>query len=262
MAWTSSVKTMLKVIVAALGAGAALIAIIGYVTGLFSAKPLSKVQLEEKMVRDLIPGESYSRLSEVIKSSPNYEKKLPSGNRLYQYERPWETLQLVVSPVGKVLSVGMYAKSDKFRASIGIQLPKIVLNKTLISRAVAPFAPDRINLYCGARREGYIEAYDGLSNALEARALVVGVVGDEDTPGITPSLDCRMEISLAFSGQCGRHLVLNYVSACYAQHYLTSPQARLMRKNSVVSMVIATAPGYQKIIRDMLYPPSDVAGYP
>jgi hypothetical protein len=261
MAWTSSVKTIFKIIGGTLGAVAALIAIIGWVTGFFGAKPIPKLQLEEKMVHDLIPGESYSRLNEVIKSSPDYEKKLPSGNRLYQYERPWETLQLVVSPVGKVLSVGMYAKSDKFRASIGIQFPKIVLDKTLISKAVASSTPDRINLYCGARREGYIEAYDDLPNALEARALAVGVVGDLDTPGITPSLDCRMDSSFAFSGQCA-HLALNYVSKCYARRFLSSPYARLMRNNSVVSVVIATARGYQKIIPDMLYPPSDVAGYP
>ena len=107
-----------------LGGLAALVALIAVVTNIINhlqaSRPPSKLHAEEKMVGQLVAGQDYARLSQIIRVPADYKVKLASGNNLYQYERNWETLQLLVGPSGKVLSVGVYAKTTLFRPRISV----------------------------------------------------------------------------------------------------------------------------------------------
>lgn len=254
--------------IAILGGLAALVALIAaatnFINHLQAPRPPSKLQVEEKMVGQLVAGENYTRLSQIIRVPADYEVKLASGNRLYQYERNWETLQLLVSPSGKVLSVGVYAKTPVFRPriSLGATSEKIALDERLSSQhlpVLPSLLPDRMNAYCGAHKAGYFEAYDNLPNALDARSLAFGI-SDAETNLINVSAVCSAGTLLS---RCGSLVPPspydNQVYSTYARCLLSSSIGRSIHYKLTPSVLIVTAP-LQAIIPDMLYPPDDVRG--
>jgi hypothetical protein len=72
---------------------------------------------EQSMVSRLIAGDQYTRLREIIGVEPDLQKNLKSGRILYQFNRPWEYIDLLVSG-GSVLSVGVYAKETDFKPTL------------------------------------------------------------------------------------------------------------------------------------------------
>src|SRR4051812_17572991 len=49
---------------------------------------------------------------------PDYTQRLTSGNRIYQYNRKWERIRLLVDPDNiSVLSIGIFADRTDFRPS-------------------------------------------------------------------------------------------------------------------------------------------------
>jgi hypothetical protein len=253
---------------AILGGLAALVALIVYAANVINhfraPRPPSKLQVEEKMTGQLVAGEDYARVSHIIGVPADYQVKLASGNRLYQYERHWETLQLVVGPSGKVLSVGVYAKTPVFRPRIllGTTSGRISLNKSMSSQhfpILSSLLPDRMNAYCGAHKAGYFEAYDDLPNALAARSVVVGI-SDAETSLINVSAACSAESLLSRCAPVAPPSPYdNHVYSSYARCMLSSSIGRRIHYKLTPSVLIVTAPA-QKIVPDMLYPPDDVLG--
>jgi len=250
LSWGRVEKT--SVVIGALGALIGIVvAVSNFVSQQAAPRPPSRLQIEQNMVGELVAGESYARLSALVGTPADFDVKLPSGNSLYQYERQWETIQMVVNPEGKVLSVGVYAKSASFYPHVGIPGAQIVLDRTLISKSLPDFQPDRVNAYCGAHQAGYFEAYDNLPMAYDLRGLVVGVSNSETTNiNVLPICD--------MGGACGELSPSgDNLSAAYARCLLALPIAGKIRNGLPVSAVIVTAPD-QPITTDMLYTPYDI----
>jgi hypothetical protein len=59
------------------------------------------------LVEQLRPGQTLDRAIEIMDDKPHYTQRLASGNRIYQYNRTWERIQLLVDSDNiSVLSVG------------------------------------------------------------------------------------------------------------------------------------------------------------
>jgi hypothetical protein len=82
---------------------------------------------EEHMVSLLIPGDTYARLQQIIGPEPDMQQTFKSGDTLYQFNRPWEFIDLLVR-AGRVLSVGVYAKTTAFKATLDASGYKVTIN--------------------------------------------------------------------------------------------------------------------------------------
>ena len=91
---------------------------------------------EQHMVSLLVPGDNYVRLQQIIGPQPDLQQAVGSSDTLYQFNRPWEYIDLLVSD-GRTLSVGVYAKSTAFKATLNASGYLVTLNSSTISRQVA-----------------------------------------------------------------------------------------------------------------------------
>jgi hypothetical protein len=164
----------------------------GLVNHFVTSSESYKRDQEERLVARLAPGQDWLRIVQLIGSSPDYHRRLPSGNTLYQYQRPWENLQVVVDPDGRVLSVGVYAISTDFHPTLRLgDSPgyPVTLNR---SPVVFPEErPTAANGYCGAHKAGYFEAYYPMANAYGGRNLVSGV-SDATTTAVDVGDACKI----------------------------------------------------------------------
>ncbi|WP_406387296.1 hypothetical protein [Streptomyces sp. NBC_00887] len=167
-----------------LGALAALIAVIGGALWVFQwAAEDSPVEKEQNLVEQLMPGLTLDRAAEIMDDKPHYTQRLASGNRVYQYNRKWERIQLLVDPDNiSVLSVGVFADSTDFRPSFPLgRKHQLTLNRTLYDEIGEPSV-----LFgdCGVHSGSYFEAHSLLEGA-PAAIVAVGIHqsfrGDSET---------------------------------------------------------------------------------
>ncbi|WP_406003370.1 hypothetical protein [Streptomyces sp. NBC_00829] len=143
-----------------LAALAALIAVIGgavwVVHGVTRDSPVEK---EQKLVEQLRPGQTLDRATEIMDNKPHYTQRLASGNRLYQYNRKWERIQLLVDPDNiSVLSVGIFADRTDFRPSFPLGTEsKLTINRTPYGEVLGE--PSRVFGGCGVHSGSYFETH-------------------------------------------------------------------------------------------------------
>ena len=152
------------------GAVAAVLAILPSAQGK-PHSPVSPIVSEEHMVSLLIAGDDYEKMAALIGAEPDFQKSLPSGRQLYVFDRPWEYIQLLVSD-GTVLSVGIYAKTTKFKTTL---ITDAIVNGPPVDGAL-------IGAYgaCGAPWYLYYQAYSG-DDANRFRSVIVGELPVTDT---------------------------------------------------------------------------------
>ncbi|MFD7927774.1 hypothetical protein [Streptomyces sp. NPDC059742] len=195
-------------------------------------------------------------MNQLLDSEPSFSTKLPSGNKLHQYEREWETLQFIESPSGTTLSAAIYSKDPSFRPTMSVGGPSIQLNVTTVTNAVPLRSPAAANAYCGVHKGGYFEAYYPMPNAYRTQNIVVGASSAEtETISLSASCEALMKSECDASDSKYDNEVSEEVARCLEK----SPDVREMRRHLKVSVLILTAPGEQ-LAPDMLYPPDVVAG--
>ncbi|MCX4720002.1 hypothetical protein OG818_30225 [Streptomyces virginiae] len=167
---------------------AGLAALIAVITGaVVTVKHFTKetpLETEQALLQELRPGETFTRATEIMKEKPHYRMPLLSGNVIYQYDRDWERVQLLVNPTGEVLSVGVFVHDVKFQPKIRIGARDAVLNRDTFAELGLPgFAFGS----CGAHSSSYHEAYPNVANAGGGGSFAVGVTdshrGELTTPG-------------------------------------------------------------------------------
>lgn len=77
----------------------------------------SPMLAEQGLISRLIPGDDYDYLRQIIGAVPEITLPPISGDTLYQFNRPWEYIDLLVN-AGRVLSVGVAAKTGNFRPTL------------------------------------------------------------------------------------------------------------------------------------------------
>lgn len=77
----------------------------------------SPMLAEQGLISRLIPGDDYDYLRQIIGAVPAITLPPISGNTLYQFNRPWEYIDLLVN-AGRVLSVGVAAKTGNFKPTL------------------------------------------------------------------------------------------------------------------------------------------------
>jgi hypothetical protein len=214
-----------------------------------------RIRSEEDLVQGLSPGQGYYRINQSLRTEPSFSTRLPSGNRVHQYERDWETLQFVESPSGGTLSMAIYSKDPAFRPKISLGGLTVQLNVTSVADAAPLGSPTAAHAYCGAHKGGYFEAYYPMPNAYRAQNMTVGA-SNAETEKISLSAPCG---ALHKSG-CEAEPIKydNELSEDLARCLERSPDIRAMRHQLKASALIFTAPG-EKLISDMLYPPDVIA---
>jgi hypothetical protein len=96
---------------------------------------LSPMLSEQHLVGLLIAGDNYTRLQQIIGAQPDLQKTFKSGTTLYQFNRSWEYIDLLVKD-GRVLSVGVYAKSARFKPVLNASGFLITVNGSPIARQI------------------------------------------------------------------------------------------------------------------------------
>lgn len=244
-------------IVGGLAALAALIPVLsGFISHLSAPRSPSKLQVEESMVKRLKPGDSYGYVNQIIGTQPTHKIKMPSNNVLYQYDRQWEDLQLLVNPAGSVLSVGLYSKFPSFQpvVRLGSTSTKIYVDRPLAQHPLN-LTPDKMDDYCGAHKSAYFEEYDDLSDSMGAESIVIGV-SDADTSNIDVSGACEID---AIGAPICPNLQPSTIglSADYARCVLSSLVGQKVHAELIPSVLIVTAPT-QQVLPDMLDSPDSV----
>jgi len=240
-------------VIAALAAVVVPVAFLGH--HLYVSSPAQRRAEEQRRVERLVPGETYEHLRATFGASPDYSFKLPTGNVIHQFEREWETVQVLENPSGMVLSVGLYAKDSRFRPVVALGGVRIELNSATPANAVPGFPPVAAIGYCGAHKAGYLEAHYPLPNAMGARNVVVGA-GNAETDRISVTALCG---DLGASGcQSADFRDGSEISPDYAACLLGTESGRRLRDTQPISVIVHTAPG-GAVIPDMLHPPDVVA---
>ena len=133
---------------------------------------LSPMLSEEHMISLLIAGDNYIRLQQIIGAEPDMQRTFKSGNTLYQFDRPWEYIDLLVS-AGRVLSVGVYAETTAFKATLNDGGVPITVN---VSKLGGPGATVGATGNCGGNiGASFFEGFTG-AMANGQSSLVLGWV--------------------------------------------------------------------------------------
>ncbi|MEU4727129.1 hypothetical protein [Streptomyces sp. NPDC023588] len=238
---------------------AALAALIAVITGVVvAAKFFTKetpMEKEQALVQTLRPGQAFTRATQIMKESPHYSRNLPSGNTLYQYDREWERIQLLVNPSsGEVLSVGIYADNLEFQPKIKSAVGEVTLNRDPLFEFGNPtFAFGS----CGAHTSSYYEAHPNMAGAGGGGSAALGV---------TDSKRGSVEIMQGVCGVLwpGRELecIPNSFEAANSGpvrqiECLSSPQVVDLRKKVKVTSVILSRES--QLTADMFNNPYEVA---
>jgi hypothetical protein len=103
--------------------------------------PPSPLAREQSIVSKLVAGDYYPKLQQLIGAEPDLDQSLSSGYTLYQFNRPWEYIDLLVKN-GDVESIGIYAKyNTKFKAVLHAGNYPLILNGPSIEDQTKKAAP-------------------------------------------------------------------------------------------------------------------------
>jgi hypothetical protein len=126
-----------------------------------AAKPSATPAIvhEEKLVSLLKPGDDYAKMAQIIGAVPDAYEQLKSGHTLYQFDRPWEYIDLVVYQ-GSVLSVGIIAKNPAFKPILHEGSISLVPNGAPIVRQASGLLVFGASGECGGSGGGnYYQGY-------------------------------------------------------------------------------------------------------
>ncbi|MGV9253247.1 hypothetical protein [Streptomyces sp. NPDC003697] len=148
----------------------------------------SPLEKEQSLVVQLHPGERFDRLTQIMGEEPNYSLPVGSGATVYQYDRKWESIQLITDRTKYVKAVVVYAHSGKFQPSFDVGGNKVTLNRTPIQQLSRPDSgfghPGFVFGFCAAHAVYYFEGYPFLPNAAGGGSFAVGAThiysGDPD----------------------------------------------------------------------------------
>jgi hypothetical protein len=206
----------------------------------------SPILSEEHMVSLLIAGDDYEKMVALIGAPPDFQKNLPSGRQLYVFDRPWDYIQLLVSD-GTVLSVGVYAKTTKFKT--------MLVTGTIVNGP--PVEGDLIGAYgaCGAPWYLYFQGYSG-ADVNRFRSVIVGELPVTDTnEPMATGAPCKFLFSSASCITDYMRSFLTNSTPFLSMKLITCINSlkggRTTLANLVPSIVIVTAPD-QPILPDML----------
>ncbi|MFG2525691.1 hypothetical protein [Streptomyces sp. NPDC048527] len=235
------------------GALAALFAVAGGVAwGVQWISRDSPVEKEEKLVEQLRPGQTLERTTEIMDDKPHYSQRLESKNRIYQYNRKWERIQLLVDPDNiTVLSVGIYADKKDFRPSFLHGYAHLTINRTTYEQALGDTEPSFVFANCGVHSGSYFEGYLGLGETAGASDIAVGV-HDSFRGNVSMEPPCG-SIQAAPEGCVPVALEVKKHPEC-----LTSAPAGNFRKSTPIAALVLTK--QLKLTDDMFQSPYVVAG--
>ena len=248
---------------AGIGAIAGLLAISGAVAAVLAILPsdqhvtreaqhssaVSPLLSEEHLVSLLIAGDDYEKMEALIGAPPDFHKSLPSGRQLYVFDRRWEYIQLLVND-DTVLSVGVYAKTTKFKTTL--------VTGTIVNGPPVGQLEGALGAYgdCGASWYYYFQGYS-FPAAGNFRSEIIGELPVTDADKrLATSAVCRFLYDPGFP-----------VAPCIIAYNRSAPTVpslsrslvacidslkggRDMLANLLPSIVIITAPG-QSILPDM-----------
>jgi hypothetical protein len=231
---------------AIIGALASLVVIVGVIIAGIEHTSIFQRHREEEMVSNLIPGNDYARMVQLIGAEPDFHEGLKPGEQLYVFNRPWEYIQLLVNSSGTVVSVGVYAKTTSFKATL---VDGIMLNGPSIG--YQPYSPSGAAGSCGASWFDYYQGYV-LPASGDNRSVIFGELPVTDTnEDMRVGSACSMFLS-------GRHCIAAYyrndtqgLSARLLNCLKSLNDWRQVQSDSPTSVVIITAPS-QPIVPDML----------
>jgi hypothetical protein len=232
-------------IFAIIGALASLVAIVGVAIALIGRTSFFRERHEEAMVSNLIAGDNYSRMVQLIGSQPDFQEQLESGRRLYLFSRPWEYIQLLVSPTDSVLSVGIYAKTSSFKATLE---NGIVINGPPIAAQVGG-EPISAMDNCGASWYDYFETYQEPEAGAD-RSVIFGALPETDSNDPNAGVPCGPMFS---NKPCisAYYKTRTQLSGPLVKCLSSFSEWRAMQDDAPPAIVIVTAPG-QPVLPDML----------
>lgn len=134
------------------------------------------MEKEQRLVEQLRPRQTLDRATEILDDKPHYTQRLKSANRIYQYNRKWERIQLLVDRDNfSVLSVGVFADRVDFRPSFRLSSrSQLTLNRTTCGDEVLG-EPFRVFGSCGVYSGSYFEVLGYLAESASGRVIAVGM---------------------------------------------------------------------------------------
>jgi hypothetical protein len=200
---------------------------------------------EQSLVSRLVPGGNYDRLQQIIGADPDIQIPFKSGNTIYQFNRPWEYIDLFVH-AGRVLSVGVAAKTTRFKPKLFDDGASVTLNGAPIARQVEPSSTLGALGECAT--SGITYYFEGFPIGLPLSETTV-VLGWDSTPVsfLVPAKVCAAVSAAIKCDEFDRNdgLSLKYSKCLY------SLGLRQGIEKLSPSAIILTAPG-QIIIPEML----------
>jgi hypothetical protein len=209
---------------------------------------------EEKMVSRLIAGDSYGKLMQIIGTEPDNQQALKAGIVIYQFDRSWEYIDLLVKN-SQVLSVGVYARSTSFKTRLDAGGDWIAVNGPSIAQQASFSIPLGAFSVCpgGDSPESFFEGFR-LPEANLATSFAVGWV--QGPPGYlnTPTGARATTVLVPYSA-CGTGTQCNKVDEYFSlspKFFACFNDASAGRKTQRLSpsAVIVTAP-YGNVTSDM-----------
>lgn len=211
-----------------------------------TAKSISRSPMldEQGMVSLLIAGDDYAKLSEIIGRNPDVHYRLRSGNTMYQYNRTWEYIDLLVDSTGRVLSVGIYTKTTSFKPTLDAGGYSIKLNgPSIVDQASAVGAFGN----CGGNMALYFFEEFPLAMANQQVSFSLGWVNSYLS---VPSDACVATGTLVLSPKgCAKFNSAAWFSSQFMDCLNASGAGRRIAQLSP-SVAIVTAPG-RSLIPDM-----------
>jgi hypothetical protein len=232
---------------AVIGAVAALIAIVSVVVIGVKHTSYFEERSEEQMVSQLNPGDDLARIEQIIGSVPDFQETVHRNLQVYVFDRKWEYIQLLVNSANTVLSVGIYAKTVSFTATLpdgvvvnGPPIRQQLRHQPLLGSVGATAS-------CGSWAdfyEGYREAMPG-----NLRSIIFGDMSGTDGDNQSNWNGCSVVSS---GNRCVPHLLpIPGLDISFLKCLESSKSWTSIQNNAPSAVVIVTAPG-QPIIPEML----------
>lgn len=216
-----------------------------------TSSEFSPMLAEQHLVSQLIPGYEYDRLQQIIGSYPDEKIPLPSGNTVYQFNRTWEYLDLLVNN-GRVLSVGVAAKTRDFRPTLYDDGTPLTVNGPPIERQVEYFRILGINGECATSGIDFFYAGFSIGTPLHDVSAILGWDGVSISTGVPMSVCSAMITGLGSKAAACRFDFENYVLSLGFSNCLNSLGLLQGIGKLSPSVVVVGAPG-QPVIPDMMY---------
>lgn len=234
------------------GAVAAVIAILPSGQHTTQSTSYSSMLDEQNMVSSLIAGDTYAKLQYIIGAIPDKQMTLKSGRTLYQFDRPWEYIDLLVEN-GNVLSVGVYAKTTAFRATLDVGGYHVILNGPPIAQqATGASGTEGAVGTCGGNIGAYFFEGFSLPQVYQDAAFALGWI-DYSSQITVPLSACDAVDNLYSSPLYGCSKLQNfngYPSSRFLDCLNSSKLGQSISQLSPTAVVVTASP--QGIVPDML----------